>query len=208
VPGGGLSPEGAQWLSPRSAAWRVPVRALSRLFRGKCNAALTTAGLSDLVPPQVWHKAWVTHCIPAGTGPEGLASFAPSIYRIALTTNRLETLEDGPVTCRIKKRSGAGWKRLTLPAEAFLHRFLPQVLPKGFPTVRAYGLWSPSRRNVLPQIRTRLAAGPSNAPAAVSAPPRNGPQPWPRPAPERRCRCCGGLLVCLGQLSPPPQEPP
>ena len=131
VPGGGLSPASGQWLSPRSAAWLVPVRALSRLFRGQCKAALTTAGLSDSVPPQVWHKDWVTHGQPAGT------SFAPSISRIALTNHRLETCEDGQVTCRFKKGRGAGWKRLTLPAAACIHRVLPHGLPRGFSTVRS-----------------------------------------------------------------------
>ena len=208
VPGGALSPEGFQWLSPRSAAWLVPVRALSRLFRGTCKAALTTAGLCAPVPPQVWHKDWVTHCQPAGTGTEVLTYFAPSIYRIALTTNRLETLEDGHVTFRFKKRSGAGWHRLTLPAEAFIHRFLQHVLPRGFIKVRSYGILSPSRRKVLPQIRTLLAACPSNDPAAQSAPPRDGHQTWPAPAQERRCRICGGPLVFLVRLSPHTREPP
>ena len=208
VPGGALSPEGLQWLSPRSAAWLVPVRALSRLFRGKFKAALTTAGLYDSVPPQVWHKDWVTHCQPAGTGTEILTYFAPYIYRIALTNNRLETLEDGHVTFRFKKRSGAGWQRLTLPAEAFIHRFLQHVLPRGFIKVRSYGILSPSRRPVLPQIRTLLAACPSNDPAAESAPPRAGHQTCPAPTQERRCRICGGPLVFLMRLAPHTREPP
>jgi Putative transposase/Transposase zinc-binding domain len=208
VPGGALSPEGVQWLSPRSAAWLVPVRALSRLFRGKCKAALTTTGLDALVPPQVWHKAWVTHCQPAGTGTEVLASFAPYIYRIALTNNRLETLEDGQVTFRFKKRTGTGWKRLTLPAEAFLHRFLQHVLPRGFIKVRSYGLLSPSRRKMLPHIRTLVATCPSTASAPESAPLAAPDKPPPTPTAERRCRQCGGLLVFLGRLSPAPREPP
>ena len=208
VPGGALASEGSQWLSPRSAAWLVPVRALSKLFRGKFKGALTTAGLCKPVPPQVWHKSWVTHCAPAGTGTEVLTSFAPSISRIALTTNRLETLEDGHVTFRVTKRNGAGWKRLTLPAEAFIHRFLQHVLPRGFIKVRYYGVLSPSRRKVLPQIRTLLAASPSNDPATESAPPRDRPQARPAPAQERRCRTCGGPLVFLGRLSPHPREPP
>ena len=44
VPGGALSPEGTRWLSPRATAWLVPVRALSRLFRGKFKAALIPYG--------------------------------------------------------------------------------------------------------------------------------------------------------------------
>ena len=208
VPGGGLSPEGAQWLSPRSAAWLVPVRALSRLFRGKFQAALTTTGLATHVPPQVWRKDWVTHCQPAGTGTEVLTYFAPYIYRIALTNNRLETLEDGHVTFRFKKRAGTGWKRLTLPAEAFIHRFLQHVLPKGFPKVRAYGLLSPGRRKMLPQIRTLLAMPLPTAPAPERASPRAPAPPPPTPTADRGCRHCGGRLVFLGRLAPHPREPP
>ena len=206
VPGGALAPEGMQGLSARSAAWLVPVRALSRLFRGKCKAALTTADRGAPVPPQVWQKDWVTHCTPAGTGTEVLTYFAPYIYRIALTNNRLETLADGHVTFRFKKRASAGWKRLTLPVDAFIHRFLQHVLPKGFPKVRSYGLLSPSRRKVLPQIRTLVAACLSTASA-----PEHSPLPTPgKPPPtaERRCRQCGGVLVVLGRLSPHPREPP
>ena len=208
VPGGALSPEGVPWLSPRSAAWLVPVRARSRLCRGTCKAALTRAGLGDPVPPQVWHKAWVTHGKPAGTGTEVLTDFAPSISRIALTTNRLEALEDGQVTCRFTKRRGAGWKRLTLPAEAFIHRFLPPVLPRGVINVRSSGVLSPSRRTGLPQIRALLAACPSTALAAESAPPRDGHPTGPAPPQEQPCRRCGGPLVFLVRLSPHAREPP
>lgn len=137
VPGGALAPAGGAWRSPRSTAWLVPVRALSRLFRGKCRTVLTPTGFAQHVPPQVWHQDGVTHCQPAGSGSEVLTSFAPYIYRIALTNNRLEALEDGQVTFRDKKRTGTGGKRLTLPAEAFIHRFLQPVLPKGCPTVCA-----------------------------------------------------------------------
>jgi Putative transposase/Transposase zinc-binding domain len=208
VPGGALASEDPQWLAPRCQAWLVPVRALSRLFRGKFKAALTTAGLCDPVLSQVWHKDWVTHCQPAGTGTEVLTYFAPYIYRIALTNNRLETLEDGHVTFRFKKHSGAGWKRLTLPAEAFIHRFLQHVLPRGFIKVRAYGILSPSRRKVLPQIRLLLAACASKAAAVERVPRRDGHQPCPTPTQERRCRICGGPLLFLVRLSPHTREPP
>jgi hypothetical protein len=186
----------------------VPVRALSRLFRGKFKAALTTAGLCEGVPSQVWHKAWVTHCQPAGTGTEVLAYFAPYIYRIAFTNNRLETLADGQVTFRFKKRRGAGWKRLTLPAEAFIHRFLQHVLPRGFIKVRSYGILSPSRRKVLPQLRLLLAACPSKDAAVERVPLRDGHQTCSAPAQERRCRICGGPLLFLVRLLPHPREPP
>jgi hypothetical protein len=150
----------------------------------------------------------VTHGQPAGTGTEVLAYFAPDIYRIALTNNRLETLHDGQVTFRCKKRDGAGWTRLTLPAEAFIHRFLQHVLPKGFPKVRAYGLLSPGRRKRLPQLRALVAADLPTAAASEGAAPRVPASPRPTPAAHPCCRHCGGRLVVLGRLAPHPREPP
>jgi hypothetical protein len=206
VPGGALSLEGSQWLSPRCDAWLVPVRARSKLCRGTCTAAWATTGRCDPVPPQVWHKHGVTHCPPAGTGTEVLTSCAPSLSRMALTTHRLETLADGPGTFRCKQRASAGGKRLTLPVDAFLHRFLPPGLPTGFPPVRSYGLLSPSRRTGLPHIRPRVAACLSTASAPAHAP--RPPPGQPPPTAERRCRPCGGGLVVLGRLAPHPREPP
>ena len=208
VPGGALSPAGMQGRAPRGEAWLAPVRALATLCRGTCKAARPPAGLSTLVPPQVWHQAWVTHGTPAGTGTAVLPSCAPSLSRMARTTTRRETREDGHVTCRVTPRSGARWQRLTLPAEAFLHRFLQPGLPQGYPTVRSSGFLSPRRRTVLPQLRTLVAAGPNTAPAPASGPPRASDTPPPTPAAARGCRPCGGRRVFLRRLSPHPRKPP
>lgn len=186
----------------------MPVRALSKRFRGKFKAALTTAGLCAPVPPQGWHKDWGTHCKPAGTGTEVRTYCAPSLYRIALTNNRLETLEDGPVTFRFQQRNGVGWKRLTLPAAACIRRFLQHVLPKGVPNVRSYGFLSPSRRKVRPQMRTLLATCPSHDLAAESPPHRARQATPPTPVEARPCRQCGGALIFLGRVSPTQRAPP
>jgi hypothetical protein len=132
VPGGALSLDASQWLCPPYADWLVLVHALSRLFRGKCTAVLTTAGLLAHVPPRVWTQGWITQCQPAGTGTEVLAYCAPSLRRIAIPTNRLGTCEDGHVTCRIQERTSHTWTSRILPAEEFRRRCLPHVLPKGF----------------------------------------------------------------------------
>lgn len=153
VPGGALSSAGTQWLAPRCEAWLVPVRARARLLRGTCKAALPTAGLHPPVPPQVWNNAWVTHCQPAGTGTEVLSDLAPSLRRRAITNKRLEKLDNGPGTCRLQESGRHTWKHRTLPAEAFLPRFLQQVLPRGGIKVRYDGLLSPRRRKGLPPIQ-------------------------------------------------------
>jgi putative transposase len=208
VPGGALSPDGLTWLSPHDEDWLVPVRARSKIFRGQFKAALTKAGLVEHVPPQVWQKAWVVHCEPAGTGNEVLTYLAPDIRRMAITNNRIEKLEDGHVTFRFKESGSQVWKHLTLPAEAFIRRFLPHVLPKGFLKVRYYGFLSPHRRGALAQIRTLLKACPSHDRPAESGQNRARQDPPPAPAEELHCRQCGGQLVLLLQLSPNIRGPP
>jgi hypothetical protein len=208
VPGGALASDGLQWLSPRSPDWLVPVHALSRLFRGKFRAALTTTGLCTHVPPQVWAKGWITHGQAAGTGTEVLAYFAPSLSRVAITNNRLEKLENGHVTFRVKERERTAWTPRTLPAEEFIRRFLQHVLPKRFSKVRYCGFLSPRRRSSLAQIRTLLATCPHHDSAATNG--HNWERPETSLAPEAvwHCRKCGGQLVFLVRLSPTKRGPP
>ena len=208
MPGGALASDGFQWLSPRSPDCLVPVHALSRLFRGTCRAALTTTGLLTHVLPQVWSQGWMTHCQAAGTGTEVLASFAPSLSRVAITTNRLEKLANGPVTFRVKERASTARTPRTLPAEASIRRFLQHVLPKGFSTVRSYGLLSPSCRPSLAPLRTLLETSSSQAPSAPRGHHRHRHETPPAPAAALHCRRCGGHLVLLVRLLPNKSRPP
>jgi len=208
VPGGALAADGLQWLSPRSPDWLVPVHALSRLFRGKFRAALTNTGLLPHVPPQVWSKGWITHCQAAGTGTEVLAYFAPYLYRVAITNNRLEKLENGHVTFRVKERTSHTWTHRTLPADEFIRRFLQHVLPKGFIKVRSYGLLSPRRRPALAQSRALLMAGLSPTQATKSGDKWEQDEAPPTPAAVLHCPTCGGQLVFLFRLLPNKRRPP
>jgi len=207
-PGGALSPDGSTWLSPHDKAWLVPVRARSKRFRGTFKEALTNTGLVEHVPPQLWQQAGVVHCEPAGTGHAVLTSLAPDIRRMALPNHRMETLEDGHVTCRFQERGSHGWKHLTLPAAEFIRRVLHQVRPKGFLTVRDDGFLSPHGRGARAQLRTLLKACPSNHRPAESGHNRARQDPPPTPAEERHCRTCGGPLVLLWPLAPNTRGPP
>jgi hypothetical protein len=181
VPGGALSPDRPPGLTPRSPAWLVPVHALSQRFRGKVQAALTTTGLLAHVPPQVWKKGGMTHGPAAGTGPEVLASFAPSLSRVALTTHRLAPCAEGPVTFRVTERTRHAWTPRTLPVAACLRRFLQHGLPQGVTPLRSYGLLSPSRRPALAQRRTLLAASPHHDQATQGSHSRDRRAPPPTP---------------------------
>src|ERR1700682_3175537 len=65
VPAGGLSPDHQRWVHPKYAGFFLPVKVLSRVFRGKCVEALRRAydhdeldlagGSEHLRDPAHWH---------------------------------------------------------------------------------------------------------------------------------------------------------
>ena len=155
VPGGGLSPDRSQWL-PSSTEFFIPVEALSPIFRAKFRDAMKKTKLFRAVPAGVWKKQWVVHCKPVGNGNRALKYLAPYIYRVAITNNRIEKLENGQVTFRFKNSSTDQWEAKKLPVFDFMHRFLQHVLPKGLVKIRYYGLMSPTRKNLLAVVHYLL----------------------------------------------------
>ena len=91
----------------------------------------------------------MVHCKPVGNGNSALKYLAPYIYRVAITNNRIEKLENGQVSFRFKNSDTDQWETVTLPAFDFIHRFLQHVLPKGFVKIRYYGFMAPNRKNLL-----------------------------------------------------------
>lgn len=159
VPGGGLSPDGQRWISCKPGFF-LPVRVLSRLLRGKLLAFLRQAydreelswsgGLAPLADPQqfarflgpLYQKEWAVYAKPPHNGPEqALKYLARYTYRVAISNERINSLEDSQVTFRYKAYAhGHRWRRMTLTAHEFLRRFLQHVLPRGFVRIRSFGL--------------------------------------------------------------------
>lgn len=98
------------------------------------------------------------HCKPVGTAAQALQYLAPYIFRVAISNNRILTLEDGQVTFQYKDSHTAQTKVCTLSAEEFIRRFLQHVLPDHFVKVRYYGLLSPRNREALQTVRELLGA--------------------------------------------------
>jgi Putative transposase/Transposase zinc-binding domain len=159
VPGGGLSPDGQRWISCKPGFF-LPVRVLSRLFRGKLLAFLRqaydheglswTGGLASLADPQqfarflapLYQKEWAVYAKPPFGGAEqSLKYLARYTYRVAISNERIESLDDGQITFRYKDYAhGHRLRRMTLTAQEFLRRFLQHVLPRGFVRIRSFGL--------------------------------------------------------------------
>jgi hypothetical protein len=148
VSGGGIGEDGATWREAKHP-FLVPVRALSRLVRGKFHDALRKQrpDLEAQLPANVWTRDWVAWCKPWGQGETAMLDYlARYVHRIAITNRRILAMDHRAVTFRYKDRKHQQWPTCTLTGHEFMRRFLQHVLPKGFHKVRYYGLWHPAQR--------------------------------------------------------------
>ena len=95
----------------------------------------------------------MVRCKPVGNGNSALKYLAHYIYRVAITNNRIEKLENWLVSFRFKNSDTDHWQTAPLPVFEFIRRFLQHVLPKGFVKIRYYGFLSPNKRNLLGDSR-------------------------------------------------------
>jgi hypothetical protein len=219
VPGGGLAPDGSRWIACRPGFF-LPVRVLSRVFRGKSLALLRTAfdrgrlsfhgKLAPLADPcefqlQLAASAqteWVVHAKPPWGGPEQVLKYlARYTHRVAISNRRLVALEDGKVRFRWKDYAHRGaTKTMTLQAVEFIRRFLLHVLPLYFVRIRHYGfLANRVREEKLALCRSLLGVDATSEP--LSAP--NEPVEGQRTA--TLCPSCGkGRMVMVEMRRPPP----
>jgi hypothetical protein len=204
IPGGAISPDGQRWLAcPRG--FFLPVKVLSRVFRGKLLDYLQRAhkagelpmtegqaGLSD--PKQfgrflssLYKIDWVVYAKPPiEGGPEKILKYlARYVHRVAISNDRLESIENGEVTFRYKDYArGNRWRRMPLSAGEFLRRLSLHILPSGFVRIRAFGFLSNGHRaKKLALIRQIL-----NVPAPAVASKTSAEQPQDG---VPRCPLCG-----------------
>ncbi|MHC4546359.1 MAG: IS91 family transposase [Planctomycetota bacterium] len=206
VTGGGLSSDGRTW-RPARDDYLVPVRALSRLFRGLFLDRICKQFEAIHLPKSLWQKDWVVHCKPAVQGTRTVLNYlARYIHRVAITNSRILSADDGKVRFRYKDTDGAQTKTMTVSAEEFIRRFLQHVLPKGVHKVRYYGLWSPSHRKNLSKARQILIPfgddqqGQIEVDADVEARPSSEPGKCPH--------CQTGTLIWIGRLPRQGRAPP
>jgi hypothetical protein len=207
VTAGGLSADGSAWIKPAHPRFFMPGFALSPIFRAKLRDALARAGLADALDPTVWTRRWVVHVQSIGRGEHAALYLSRYVYRVALGNDRIERFTHGQVTFRDPHARTHETRRMTLPVEHFLDRFLLHVLPRGFPKVRSYGLLSPSHKQKLERARHLLEHH-----AAAIARPREAPTENPSapaaPATTARCPLCHGSQLRFLQRCRPARAPP
>ena len=201
VPAGGLDKDGV-WRESRKK-FLVPVKALSKLFRQRFMKLARKALPEETFPNEVWDKEWVVFCRPTfKQAKKVLRYLGRYVHRIAITNNRLISLENGNVTFRYQNSDTRQWKSMRLPAKEFLRRYLQHVLPQGFHKVRYYGMLSPANRLALRRLQLLLAKRVKHRDEKEETTPSH-------PSFDNRCPCCEeGVLVVISWLPRRARSPP
>jgi hypothetical protein len=214
VPAGVLSSDRSRWIAARSG-FLFPLKALSRVFRGKFLALLGQArqrGKIDLLYSDVrvpHQKSWVVYAKkPFGSPQTVLDYLGRYTHRVALSNDRILAVDQGQVTLSYRDRKDGDRKKTSiLDADEFIRRFLLHVLPDGFMRIRHFGfLANRSKKQALARCRALLGSQP-----AV-------PQSAPLPAKDlllkltgvdlSRCPCCHqGTMIPAGDLAAAVREP-
>jgi hypothetical protein len=199
VTGGGLSEDGERWI-PAGNSFLLPVRALSKIIRGKFMEALEKAfregrlqgkvqGLEGPVQFQRFsrklkRKKWVVYAKGSFGGSQNAYHYLSRYtHRVAIANHRLVSLAEGKVSFRARDNSRPGHQRLvTITAPEFIRRFLLHVLPPRFVKIRHYGLMAPGNaKTKLEKARAllRLPKPPAHKePKGQKLDPPSEPKTW------------------------------
>jgi len=214
VPAGGLSRDRTHWIQPHYRFF-LPVKVLSRVFRGKFVAALQRnfrqgklgfhGNLKPLAHPKAF-STWIRILFrndwhvyskrPFGGAEHALCYLGHYTHRVAISNHRLVSFANDQVTFRWRDSAHNNeHKLMTLALDEFLRRFLLHLLPKGFVRIRHFGFLANRRRATLLPLCCRLldAVQPSQS------------EPEASPARELNplwlCPQCGGPMVVIERLT-------
>ena len=218
VTGGGLTLDGARWV-PSPAHYLFPVRALSRMFRGKYLAALKGlyeggelefhGEMETLANPEKFasllreatQSEWVVYAKRPFAGPKQvLAYLSRYTHRVAISNRRLISADEQTVSFDYKDYAqGAKHKTMILGIEEFVRRFCLHVLPARFVKIRHYGLLGNRQR------QQRLAC--ARKLLGVISPPEPCQSPTQTQKSDESPRpCCPfchrPTLVFIGEIAP------
>jgi hypothetical protein len=213
IPAGGLTPDHTRWIHPRYPFF-LPVKVLSRVFRGKFLAGLKclyrgkklqcagpSAALAD--PRQfaqlirrLHRQDWVVYAKPAFGGPlQVLRYLGRYTHRVAISNHRLLAFDGEHVTFRWKDYAHDGkWKQMTLAASEFLRRFFLHVLPKAFVRIRHFGFLANRFRAPRVSLCRQLLTNLSCTPTVPDASQASEAAVW-------HCPHCGATMVVLQRFT-------
>ena len=177
VPGGALTKDGRWINAPHKNKFLFPVKALSKMFRGKFIERLKQAyyegklnlpdeELADGRCFELWldqlaSRKWVVYCKSPLKKPDQVVNYIGRYtHRVAISNHRLIGIDQDQVRFRYKdyKKDRVHWDEMSLDAPEFIKRFLWHVLPFGYHKIRHYGFMTNSRcRQMTAHIKSLLS---------------------------------------------------
>ena len=145
VPGGGVSQDGSCWQAG-PANFLLPEKAASTVYRAKVRDAMREAGLFDEIDSEVWKQKWVVDVEAVGDGRGTLKYLAPYVYRVAISNNRIEAIDESSVKYRVTPTGSRQPYSRRVSGEEFVRGFLQHTLPRNFQRLRYYGFASPNSK--------------------------------------------------------------
>jgi hypothetical protein len=215
IPAGGFSAGHDRWVRPRYPFF-LPVKVLSRVFRGKFLAGLKRlyrrrklecAGpASPLAAPRQFagllrslhRQDWIVYAKPAFGGAEQVLRYLGRYtHRVAISNQRIVSFDGERVTFRWKDYAHGGKQRkMTLTAIEFLRRFFLHVLPRGFVRIRHFGfLANRHRTGRLALYRSLVGATPPHASAQAESCTTRELSVW-------HCPRCNAVMVVVQRYTP------
>ncbi len=186
VTGGAVSTIDGRWHASRLDFF-APVKAMSKVFRGKLKNQFKKLGLYSAVDPGVWKEGFNVNSQFMEGSHHSIRYLAPYVFKVAISNQRIIKVEDDHVYFKYKKQHSNRWRTMKLHAMEFIRRFLQHVLPTGFMKIRYFGFMG--AKPSVPRERVRalieLAFG-----FEV-----NDPQPVETPVHVPACPNCGARLI-------------
>jgi hypothetical protein len=143
---------------------------------------------------------WAVYAKRTFGGPKRvLAYLARYTHRVAITNDRLLSMNGSTVSFRCKDSTGDKSKVMTLKVGEFIRRFLFHVLPDGFHRIRNYGLLANSHRAEKLALCRKLLDVTSQPTERSSDDEKDPDAPDDRPP----CPCCGGCMQIIESFRGP-----
>jgi hypothetical protein len=168
VPSGGIATDGTRWI-PGSSRYLVPVKRLSRVFRGKLLSGLegaihrtVLAGDAERIRSSLKKAVandFVVYAKPPFGGPEQVVKYLGRYtHRVGISEQRMLSYTAGTVRFSYIDRKACNAKKvLTLPLSDFVRKFVSHILPKGFRKIRYFGfLGNRDRTASISTVRTLI----------------------------------------------------
>ena len=212
IAAGGLAPGHAGWIASHRSFF-LPVKVLSRVFRGKFLAELKKAfhdghlqfhgHLAPLAEPRsfaAWLRClfrhdWIVYSKRPFGGPEHVLRYLGAYtHRVGISNSRLVALSDGHVSFRWRDSAHGNRKRvMSLPVDEFLRRFLLHLLPRGFVRIRNFGFLANRQRSTLLPLCFSLLQSAFDPPTPAPQAERTQVRP--------KCPLCGGTMHVSERLT-------